>query len=368
VSYGPLRIKKGPVNLASSLKICILYLMIAVTSGCVRGGLRKPDGIRREAGRIILRPATAQSQPDRVPERDRYSTETFAYKVVGDHKILADVYRIPGDKVRPAIVWIHGGALIFGSRKSLPEEQLKLYLDAGYTVISIDYRLAPETKLPGIIEDLEDAVAWVTAEGPERFHIDPARMAVIGHSAGGYLTLMAGFRTKPVPKALVSFYGYGDITGPWYSAPDSFYNQRPKIGKDVAFQAVGEAVVSNAPASAPGHNRGQFYLYCRQNGLWPLQVTGHDPNQDPEWFLPFEPLKNVNDAYPPTVLLHGEKDTDVPFWQSVKMAEELHRHGIPVELVTDRDWTHGFDRAGMDDGAVRQAFEKILSFLEENLW
>jgi acetyl esterase/lipase len=304
---------------------------------------------------------------DHPSRQDAYSTETFTYKVVGDHKILADVYRVPGEELRPAIVWIHGGALIFGSRKSLPEDQLKLYLNAGYTVISIDYRLAPETKLPAIIEDLESAIAWVFKEGPSRFNIDPARIAVIGHSAGGYLTLMAGLRAGPVPKALVSFYGYGDITGPWYSAPDSFYNQRPRVEKDIAFTSVGDSIVSNAPAWAPGYSRGEFYLYCRQYGLWPLLVSGHDPHHEPECFLPYEPLRNINGSYPPTVLLHGEKDTDVPFWQSVKMAGELHKHGIPFELVTDPDWTHGFDRAGLNDTSVKQAFGKILSFLEEHL-
>ena len=316
---------------------------------------------------FFFKPAMSQAWSDHSPELDKYTTSTYVYKVVEGHEILADVYRNPGEDIRPGIVWIHGGALIFGSRKNLPEEQLKLYLDAGYTLISIDYRLAPETKLPPIIEDLEDAIAWVTTKGPSLFNIDPERIAVIGHSAGGYLTLMAGLRARPVPKALVSFYGYGDITGSWYSAPDSFYNQRPKVDKDIAIKAVGDSIVSNATASASGNGRGQFYLYCRQNGLWPIQVTGHDPHQDPEWFLPFEPLRNVSDAYPPTVLLHGEKDTDVPFWQSVKMAEELRRHGRPVELVTNREWTHGFDRAGMDDASVRQAFEKILSFLEEHL-
>jgi acetyl esterase/lipase len=312
-------------------------------------------------------PSRVKAQPDCPSERDTYSTETFAYKVVGDHVIMADVYRTPGKEIRPGIIWIHGGALIFGSRKSLPEDQLKMYLDAGYAVISIDYRLAPETKLPSIIEDMEDAIEWVCREGPALFRVDPERIAVIGHSAGGYLTLMAGFRARPAPRVLVSFYGYGDITGPWYSAPDSFYNQRPRIEREQAFKAVGDSVVSNAPARAPGYSRGQFYLYCRQNGLWPLEVSGHDPHRESDWFRPYEPLRNVGADYPPTVLLHGEADTDVPFWQSVKMASELERHRVTIELITERDWTHGFDRSGLKDESVKRAFEKILSFLEAHM-
>ena len=187
-----------------------------------------------------------KAQGSNTGDQHLYVCETFVYKTVGDHEIRADVYRKPGEEVRPGIIWIHGGALIFGSRKGISNEALTLYLNAGYTVIAIDYRLAPETKLPEIISDLEDAHTWVVSKGPDLFNIDPARIGVIGHSAGGYLTLMAGFRAKPTPKALVAFYGYGDITGPWYSAPDSFYNQQPKIERDIAYKAVGDSIVSFA--------------------------------------------------------------------------------------------------------------------------
>src|SRR6185436_13100149 len=83
-----------------------------------------------------------------------FSRATYTYKRVGECDIKADVYRLPGKDVRPAIVWIHGGALIFGDRGTVRPDQLERYLRAGYAVVSIDYRLAPETKLPDIIEDL----------------------------------------------------------------------------------------------------------------------------------------------------------------------------------------------------------------------
>lgn len=79
----------------------------------------------------------------------------FIYKTVGKTSINADLYQTADNTVlKLIIIWIHGGALIFGSRTDLPEEQMKFYLKADYSVISIDYRLAPETKLPEIIEDI----------------------------------------------------------------------------------------------------------------------------------------------------------------------------------------------------------------------
>lgn len=292
------------------------------------------------------------------------SKQTYIYKTVGNCQIKADVYRPPKDGVRPAILWIHGGALISGDRNGLRREQLERYLGAGFTVISIDYRLAPETKLKGIIEDLQDAYKWVRSENAQ-LKIDPDRMAVIGHSAGGYLTLMAGFCLNPRPKALVSFYGYGDIAGGWYSRPDPFYSQQPAVPKEEAYAAVGGPVISENP----NRNRGRFYLYCRQQGLWPKEVAGHDPDQEPRAFDPFCPARNVTREYPPTLLLHGDKDTDVPYEQSVLMARELARQRVEHDFVTMTNRGHGFDggREAMRDAVIVGTFDRVIAFLEKHL-
>jgi acetyl esterase/lipase len=71
------------------------------------------------------------------------------------------VYRASDDIIRPAILYIHGGALIMGNRSWLNPVQVQKYLGAGYTIISIDYRLAPQTKLNEIIDDVDEAYRWV---------------------------------------------------------------------------------------------------------------------------------------------------------------------------------------------------------------
>jgi acetyl esterase/lipase len=287
---------------------------------------------------------------------------TYTYKTVGDLHIRADVYRKPDGIVRPAILWLHGGALIMGNRRAVNPAQAEGYLNAGYAIISIDYRLAPQAKLSQVLEDLDDAYQWVRSEGPRLFHIDPNRIAVIGHSAGGYLALMAGFRLNPRPTAVVSFYGYGDIAGEWYSRPDPFYNQRPQVPKEEAYQAVGTRLISDDL----GTNRGRFYLYTRQQGLWPLEVAGHDPDEEPRVFDSFCPVRNVTKDFPPTLLLHGEEDTDVPFEQSVLMADEFERHGVQHELIRLAGRGHGFDRA-ISDPVVTATFDRVLAFLEKQL-
>src|SRR5439155_25712834 len=111
------------------------------------------------------------------------------------------------------------------------------------------------------------------------------------------------------------------------------------------------------------NNRQRFYLYCRQQGLWPKEVAGHDPDKEPKAFDPFCPLRNVTAKYPPTLLIHGTKDTDVPYEQSELMAKELERQGVRHELVTVKDAGHGL--AGAKPGVVAETHERVLAFLNK---
>jgi acetyl esterase/lipase len=289
---------------------------------------------------------------------------TYTYKTVGTVKIQADVYRPDDKRVRPVVVWLHGGALIVGSRSGVPRDLLDLCRTEGYTLVSFDYRLAPEVKLPAIIEDLRDAFRWLREQGPKLFHADPERMVVTGGSAGGYLTLMAGATIRPRPRALVAYWGYGDVDGAWYTQPSAFYRKQPLVSKEEAYRAVGGKVISETTGST-AKARSRYYLYLRQNGLWTRQVTGLDPQKDRARLDPYCPVRNVTAAYPPTMLIHGTEDTDVPYELSAAMAKELARHKVPHELVTVRGAGHGL--AGGDNKQVEQARRKALAFIRKHL-
>jgi acetyl esterase/lipase len=290
-----------------------------------------------------------------------YSSRTVTYKRVGTLEIKADLYAPLTGGPHPAILWIHGGALIFGDRTMLPPAQRDLYLAAGYSVVSIDYRLAPETKLPRILEDINDAYAWLLASSKE-LGIAGDRVSVVGHSAGGYLALMAGVRFRPRPRAVVSFYGYGDIAGNWYSRPDPYYLTQPAVSREEAWRTVGRQPVSEGDET----RRFAFYRYCRQNGLWPELVSGYDPLQEPQAFDVFCPVRNIDAGYPPTLLVHGSKDSDVPVEQSSGMAQALAAKSVPHELIILDGYDHVFDieGMGMSDPAVQRVFQQVLSFLD----
>ena len=297
--------------------------------------------------------ATNQQQEVRV--------STYTYKTVGDLEIKANVLRSDDQELRPVVVWIHGGALINGGRQGVGKRIREMMIDAGYIIVSIDYRLAPETKLPEIIADLEDAFKWIHQYGPSLFSAKTEKIAVMGGSAGGYLTLTSGFRATPRPTVLVSFYGYGDLVGDWYSKPSKHArHQRRTMNKaELAALLAGPPVANSGDRVGSG---GAFYQYCRQKGLWPLMVSGFDPHTETEKYDPFMPVRNVGPEYPPTLLIHGTEDTDVPYGQSTMMAHQLEKHGVPFELHTVEGAEHGLAGAGPEK--IGLAFQTAFEFVE----
>lgn len=301
------------------------------------------------ASLVVPRCSWGESQP---------SAKTYTYKSAGGCEIQLDAYGADRSVRKPALIWIHGGALIFGSRRNPPEW---LNPQKDQVVISIDYRLAPETKLPAITEDVQAAFRWVHEQGPRILNIDTRRLVVAGGSAGGYLTLMTGFCIKPRPKALISLSGYGDITSSWYSQPSTFYLQRPRVSKEDALASVGTTCVSDSSDDA---KRARFYLYCRQSGIWPLEVAGHDPSTEPRWFDAYCPVRNVSAQYPPTVLIHGTADTDVPYEESAKMDEALTRFKVEHKLLTVPGGSHGLH--GLDPAVSARIFMQAMDFAREH--
>ncbi len=313
---------------------------------------------------VVLFLCLAAASPALAQKKTKIVVSTYTYKKVGDLEIKLDVHR-PDDTVkRPVAVWIHGGALIVGHREAISGPVKKMMLEAGYVLVSIDYRLAPETKLVQIIADLEDAFAWIRKEGPKTFHADTSKIAVLGGSAGGYLTLTAGFRVKPRPTVLVSFWGYGDLIGDWLSKPSKHRrHHRSRMTREEAFkQVAGDPISDSRDRKGDG---GAFYQYCRQNGIWPEQVSGWDPAAKANLFKLFMPEKNVTREYPPTMLIHGTKDTDVPYEKSLLMATQLRKYRVPYELITVVGGEHGL--ADANPKRVAAAYRDALKFVDRHM-
>ena len=284
--------------------------------------------------------------------------ETFTYKKVGDLEIKLDVHRPDDTEIRPLAIWIHGGALINGSRKGIgPARRL---LDHGFCVLTIGYRLAPETKLPEIISDLEDAFVWIRKNGREKFHADTSKIAVIGGSAGGYMALTSGFRVDPPPTVIVSYWGYGDLVTSWMSEPSPHPGHKkrgPLSEKEMT------EIEAGPPISDPKDRKGDggaYYSTTRQQGIWSEKVAGF-PETEAAKFHPFMAVKNVTPNYPPTLLIHGTEDTDVPHEQSEMMVREFKKHGVEYEFISIKGGEHGLAGAKKED--IAAAHEKLVPFV-----
>lgn len=114
---------------------------------------------RRQFNSLAAVGAASLAMPGAADAAD--DKQTFTYKTVDGLEIQADVYNAAPTPRRPAVIWIHGGALIVGHRSGVMARFHQRLLAADWTVISIDYRLAPETRLPAILEDVRDAYRWV---------------------------------------------------------------------------------------------------------------------------------------------------------------------------------------------------------------
>lgn len=288
---------------------------------------------------------------------------THVYKTAGDVKISADVYRPASKDARPVVVWIHGGALIVGGRNSVPQNILNLCTEEQFVLVSLDYRLAPEVKLPEIAEDIKDAFRWIHEQGPQLFHADTSRIVVTGGSAGGFLTMLSGSIVKPRPTALVAYWGYGDIDAPWATmSSDHYRTKTPLVDSKEALAAVNQGkVLTNTDDPATGKARGNYYRYLRQAGGWSREVTGIDAAKQPGKLDQFCPVKQITSDYPPILMVHGTEDTDVPYACSVAMERELTKHKVVHELVTVAKAEHGL-RDG-DPKDVAAAHQKALDFI-----
>ena len=277
------------------------------------------------------------------------TTQSATYRMATDQipSLQLDVHfnRDRRDRNLPAILFLHGGGLMLGDRRlDLREGTLTSSLiRAGFSVVSADYRLAPSYILEDIVADVQEAAKWVVENAGHSFPAAQDQYITMGESAGAYLSLLAGHRAVPKPLCIVSLWGYGDITGEWYTTPNEFFLSFPRVTKEEAFSKAGPSL----------------YVYSRQTGTWPYIISGRQ--QLDETLHRYCPLKNVTRDFPPTFLVAGTEDQDVPYRQSTLIADACVRVGVECELVTIRGGGHGWDET--DVALARDAQDKLIDFL-----
>ncbi|MEZ5356739.1 MAG: alpha/beta hydrolase [Bryobacteraceae bacterium] len=214
-----------------------------------------------------------------------------------------DVYRPAGAaKRRPAVIVIHGGGWRGGTKEAVVPSFCVPYLEKGFVVFNVEYRLAKAAKAPAAVEDSIEAAQWVF-KNAGRYGVDKKKIIVTGGSAGGHLALMVGMTPKsaklgktPDVAAVVNFYGITDV-GDQLAGP----NQRAYAVEWLPEQ------------------EGRFELARRVS-----------------------PMSYVRKGLPPVQTVHGDSDKTVPYEHGAKLTKALREAGADAELLTVPGGGHGF--------------------------
>ncbi len=205
----------------------------------------------------------------------------------GDTVLHCDIYKPPaGSEKGMALVHFHGGGFARGSKETLADK-IGPVTARGYVSIAAQYRLSGTAKWPSQIEDAKTHIRWVRSNASS-LGIDPARIVIVGYSAGGHIALFTAGQTDAELAACVAFYPQTDVRG------------------------VAEALMPAGSDAAAINNA--------------------------------SPIAHIRAGYPPTVIFHGLSDVTIPPENSQRLLQALRDAKVPSELHTFTGVPHEFDR------------------------
>jgi acetyl esterase/lipase len=242
------------------------------------------------------------------------------YHTAANHENKLDLY-FPSNASgpTPVLMLIHGGGWVQGTKEAQILRALP-YLEMGWAVVNVTYRLVQVSRAPAAVEDCLCALQWI-ARNAERYNFDTSRIVTTGNSAGGHLALTSGM--VPASAGLGRECVSGSFTGPptlptvdvaaiinWYGITDVVDLMEGPNTKGYAVQWLG-GLADRAEIAA---------------------LTS--------------PLTYVRRELPPILTIHGDADPIVPYQHAVRLHAALDDAGVPNELHTVPGGGHGgFNRA-----------------------
>ena len=263
------------------------------------------------------------------------------YHQDGPLRLRLDVYR-PSDaaldgRPRPAVVQVHGGGWIAGSRLEQGIPLLNHMAANGWIGFNIDYRLSPRATLPDHVIDVKRAIAWVR-EHAEELGVDPGRICLTGGSAGGHLAALAA------------------LTAGDRSLQPGFEDADTSVAAAVPFYGVYDMLDEDA-------------VYYEGLRSWLLEeiVIKRRRVDDPDAFRAVSPTHRVHAGAPPFLVFHGERDTLVPVADARIFVERLKttsdNEALYVELPGAE---HAFDLfPSLRTARVVEGIERFLRTVVE---
>ena len=265
----------------------------------------------------------------------------------------AVIYQDSSVPAKAAILYFHGGGLLYANREDLPTLHKELLTGAGYPIISFDYPLAPTAKIDDILSDVLASIQIYT-NTPEIFGLQNPKLPYIlwGRSAGAYLCLLAAAKGNISPAAILSYYGYGFLCDGWFKEPNTYYCRLPLIDSSCIASLPKEI---HAYGSLDTHY--SAYVYARQTGAWfSLMYEGRE-----KFFYLNDTLRLCDTLPCPLFAAHSTQDPDVPYAEFQELIRKYH----PVTFITSGK-IHDFDR-DTTKAVVKDLLNATLSFLSDVL-
>jgi len=285
-------------------------------------------------GAVMVLPAGVSGQSPEAAGRAADISNRFrivsnvTYVTANNWEAKLDVY-VPREVTapNPTVIYIHGGGWV-GGAKETSWLQLVPYLEAGWSVVNVEYRLARVSLAPAAVEDCRCALRWVIRNA-KQYNFDTSKLVVTGHSAGGHLSLTTGM----LPSS----------AGLDRECPGS---EDLKVAAIVNWFGITDVV-----DLLDGSNMKEYAV------AWLSSM----PNRE-EIARRVSPLAYVRNGLPPIITIHGDADPVVPYSHAVRLQEALNKAGIPNQLVTIPGGKHG----GFSREETARAFTAIREFLSKH--
>ncbi|MBK7597566.1 MAG: alpha/beta hydrolase [Acidobacteria bacterium] len=224
----------------------------------------------------------------------------------------------------PTLIYIHGGGWVGGNKEGALLNILP-YLEMGWAVVNVQYRLARISLAPAAVEDCRCALRWVIRNAKE-YNFDVNKLVVSGHSAGGHLSLTTGM--LPASAGLDrECYGTEDL----------------KVAAIINWFGITDV---NDLLEGPNLKS------------YAVQWLSSLPNRE-DVAKRVSPIHYVRAGLPPILTIHGDADPTVPYAHGVKLHEALTKAGVPNQLLTIPGGKHG--------GFTKEESLKIFAAIQEFL-
>jgi acetyl esterase/lipase len=226
----------------------------------------------------------------------------------------------------PTLIYFHGGGWVAGSKEASALTFLP-FLDMGWNVVNVEYRLGKVSLAPAAVQDALCALRWVYRNGKD-YNVDTNRLVLMGNSAGGHLALTTGM--IPASASLDSL------------CPGS---EELKVAAIINWYGITD--VNELLAGPNVRNYAVAWL-------------GGMSNRE-EIAKRVSPLTYVRAELPPIISIQGDADPVVPYSQNVRLHQALDRAGVRNRFVTVPDGKHG----GFSDAEMAKAYTEIRGFLDK---